>query len=326
MSSEIIILLIVCCCCLMIISGAGFWSCTGGTFDADQFDSSKCLSIGNKSDTDFVYTDPNSTPTSLEFTTCIGSIDTNETKICIDKNSGSAGIKWKWVDTDSARKCKAEVAKYRIDVSSLLDNHSVVYSYMVMGGDTDSFTFKNAPIAFLDNATIKFAVLPLSAQGRLVVQSIEKETDENTTTTLCQDTLDSAIEFSTLQVTPNVNNKPAPITCEGAVWSDWSACIKDGSPVTECGNYGMKTRKLISSDGPCQTDESQSCYTGSCPTPPSAPPPPPPQDCVLTGDWFNFTRSGLPLCVGGEKIQKRLIEVSAMYGGTCPGSTRTVPC
>jgi hypothetical protein len=142
---------------------------------------------------------------------------------------------------------------------------------------------------------------PLSAQGRLVVQSIEKETDENTTTTLCQDTLDFAIEFSTFQVTPNVN-KPSPITREGAVWGDWSPCIKDGSPVTECGNYGMKTRKLISSTGSCQKDESQSCYTGSCPTEPSASPLPPPQDCVLSGDWFNFTRSGLPLCVGGEKI------------------------
>jgi hypothetical protein len=321
MSSELIIILLIACCCCMIISGVGFWSCTGGTFDTDQFDSSKCLSRG----TGFVYTDPNSTPTSLEFTTCIGSIDTNETKLCIDKNSGSAGIQWKWVDTDSGRKCKAEVAKYRIDVSSSLDNHSTVYSYMALGGDTDSFTFKNAPTAFLDNANIKFEVLPLSAQGRLVVQSIEKETDENTTTTLCQDTLDSAIEFSTFQVTPNVN-KPSPITCEGAVWGDWSPCIKDGSPVTECGNYGMKTRKLISSTGSCQKDESQSCYTGSCPTQPSAPPLPPPQDCVLSGDWFNFTRSGLPLCVGGEKIQKRLIEVSAMYGGTCPGSTRTVPC
>ena len=163
MSSELIIILLIACCCCMIISGVGFWSCTGGTFDTDQFDSSKCLSRG----TGFVYTDPNSTPTSLEFTTCIGSIDTNETKLCIDKNSGSAGIQWKWVDTDSA---------------------------------------------------------PLSAQGRLVVQSIEKETDENTTTTLCQDTLDSAIEFSTFQVTLNVN-KPSPITCEGAVWGDWSPAV-----------------------------------------------------------------------------------------------------
>ena len=144
--------------------------------------------------------------------------------------------------------------------------------------------------------------------------------------------LGSAIDFNSLTLVAQTATPPPPPTdCTGGTWGDWGACMKGGSPVTACGNYGMKTRYLTgytpaAHGGTCVTEQSESCYTGACP---SVTPPPPPQDCVLSG-WFYFTPPGQPICSktcgGGVKTQKRVVEISAAYGGTCPTTTQQVDC
>ena len=44
-SSGIIIVLMLFCCMMSIMGLAGFWTCTGGTFDGVDFDSAKCTVI-----------------------------------------------------------------------------------------------------------------------------------------------------------------------------------------------------------------------------------------------------------------------------------------
>jgi len=206
----------------------------------------------------------------------------------------------------------------------------------VSGGSANSFRFKNCPSSFLDGTNVKFVLSPLTAQDELLITPIETEIDTNSAGTSCEDIgaggLGSAIDFNSLTLVAQTATPPPPPTdCTGGTWGDWGACMKDGSPVTACGNYGMKTRYLTgytpaAHGGTCVTEQSESCYTGACPSPT---PPPPPQDCVLSG-WFDFTPPGQPICSktcgGGVKTQKRVVEVSAAYGGTCPTTTRQVDC
>jgi len=350
MSSAIIILLVACCFFALVVGGLGFWTCTGGSFDTDQFDSDKCLSIpggdGDDDDDDGgggggggggTYTPPNSITTSSDFLECVGSIFPNETKTCFDKGSGSAGLRWKWADTDQATTCKAKVVKYRIDMSSSASNHSLIYSYTVLGGNANAFRFKNCPPTFLDGTNVKFILSPLTGSDELIVAPIETEIDTNSAGSSCEDIgaggLSSAIDFDTLTIVQKPDEIPPPPTdCTGGTWGDWGACMKDGSPVTECGNYGMKTRYLTgytpaANGGTCVTEQSESCYTGACPT---VVPPPPPQDCVLS-EWYDMIpANGSPVCSrpcgGGKKTRKRLIEISAAYGGRCGTTTEEVDC
>ncbi len=349
MSSAIIILLVACCFFALVVGGLGFWTCTGGSFDTDQFDSGKCLSIPGGDDDDGgggggggggTYTPPNSITTSSDFLACVGSIFPNETKTCFDKGSGSAGLRWNWADTDQATDCKAKVVKYRIDFSSSASNHALIYRYTVLGGNANAFRFKNCPSTFLDGTNIKFILSPLTGSDELVVAPIETELDTNSAGSSCEDigagSVASAIDFNSISVVQEPEETPPPPTdCTGGTWSDWGACMKDGSVVSECGNYGIKTRQLTgytpaANGGTCVTEQSESCYTGACPTPPSAPPPPPPQDCVLS-DWFDMVEEGQTTicsrpCGGGKKTRKRLVEISAAYGGTCPATTEEVDC
>nr|QIZ31099.1 hemicentin-like protein [Ostreococcus mediterraneus virus 2] len=351
MSSATIILLVACCFFALVVGGLGFWTCTGGSFDTNQFDSGKCLSIPGGDDDDDdddddggggggTYNPPSSTPTSSEFLSCVGSIFPNETKTCFDKGSGSAGLRWNWADTEQAADCKAKVVKYRIDFSSSASNHSLIYRHTVLGQNANAFRFKNCPSTFLDGTNIKFILSPLTGADELIIAPIETELDTNSAGSSCEDigagSVASAIDFNGISIVQEPEEPPPPPTdCTGGTWGDWGACMKDGSVVSECGNYGIKTRTLsgytpAAHGGTCVTEQSESCYTGACPTPPSAPPPPPPQDCVLS-EWFDMVEDGTNTicsrpCGGGKKTRKRLVEISAAYGGTCPATTEEVDC
>ena len=335
-----------------MLSAAGFgYTCTGGSFDLNQFDTVRCLEWPeNNSNTNTggvvggggggggggTYTPPSSIPTSGDFLKCVGSIFPNETKTCFDKSTSSAGLRWTWATTDEADECKSKVSKYRIDISSSDTNHGVIRRYTVSGGSANSFRFKNCPTSFLDGTNVKFVLSPLTAQDELLITPVETELDTNSAGESCEDigagNLVSAIDFKSLTLVVQAATPPPPATdCTGGTWGDWGACIKDGSLVTACGNYGMKTRYLTgytpaAHGGTCVTEQSESCYTGACP---SATPPPPPQDCVLSG-WFDFTPDGQRICSktcgGGVKTQKRVVEISAAYGGTCPTTTQQVAC
>jgi hypothetical protein len=233
--------------------------------------------------------------------------------------------------------CSEKVSKYKINFSSSHSGHGIIYTYTVLGGNANSFRVKNCPETFLDGTNIKFTLSALSAIDELIISPVETELDTSSAGTSCEDigvgNLASAIAFDSISVVQNPPKPPPPPTdCTGGTWGDWGPCIKDGLEVTECGKYGIKTRKLTgytpaANGGKCTTEESEACYTFACP----ADPPMAAQDCVLSKDWYDLPiEDGKPLCSktcgGGVKTQKRLVEVSAAYGGKCDIVTREVAC
>ena len=359
----IIIVLILCCCFMVIMGLAGFWTCTGGTFNSADFDSAKCLQIpgGNIAPADgdgdgdgdgggssgannmntpsWDSSNPNDVDQGENYLFCVGTVFPNDAKTCYVSGQEGAGVRWKWSDSEEATACSQKVAKWRIDVTSDSEQHAKVYSHTIEIGTASSFSFVNAPSGFVTSTFVRFRITALDASGKLIMPSVNIELDANTSTSTCGDVgISNPIQFDTLEESYTTGDQApeTPIDCVGGEWVAVGDCLVDGSPVDPdtCGpsctqNYELQgITTPASGGGECVTSKSIQIERESC----AAYTPDPAIDCVMASLpdgsplWTDATPCSVP-CGSGTKMQARAIIVDSENGGAaCGATTRNIAC
>ena len=112
-------------CFFSAVMSAGLsYTCTGGSFDPDDFDTDKCLELFPKDTSGGGgggVNDPGNYPPSDEYTVCKGLFYNEATTTCF--GGTTAGIRWEWLSSDEALDCRAKTAKYSVVISSSYNNH-----------------------------------------------------------------------------------------------------------------------------------------------------------------------------------------------------------
>jgi len=268
----IIIVLILCCCFMVIMGLAGFWTCTGGTFNSADFDSAKCIQIpgGNIAPADgdgdgdgggssgannmntpsWDSSNPNDVEQGEDYLLCVGTIFPNDAKTCYNGAEEGAGIRWVWSDNPEATACQQKVAKWRIDVTSDSEQHLNLYTHYINTGTASSFSFNNAPSGFVTGTFVRFRISAIDVYGDLLMPSVNIELDANTSTSTCGEVgISDPVNFNNLEKSLSNNRnlsgedthlppsaEPA-VDCVGGEWVAVGDCLVDGSPVdkTTCG-------------------------------------------------------------------------------------------
>jgi len=338
--------------CMMSSIGLGY-TCTGGSFDPDDFDMDKCLEWPKKS-----ASTSNTTPTST--TTpggggggnnippaedappeCTG-LFSEAISTCYSANGGLAGLRWEWTDSDESRACKDLATYYRIAVSSSKDNHLTKWAFPLQaGGENNAFNFNNAPSGWLAEQNIKFYITPLNSGEQRISDEVIAVLDTNNSSETCNAHGDPvSMTEAELVTSPSEDEDegPPPATdCTGGTWSAWGPCMSDGRALDateDCGQMGVKTRELsgytpAAHGGTCNTSDTTDCYMPSCP-----PDEPDIQDCIME-PWTSVigtSESGETLYmddVTGAKTCSAACNTSNMapgmsYPGGAPGGGKRV--
>lgn len=126
------------------------------------------------------------------------------------------------------------------------------------------------------------------------------------TRTIVQKPNEYGAKCPTMTMNMTCGQIPCPVNCEMGVWSGWTLCTK------ECGG-GLQSRsrpitvKPKNKGSACEdTQESQSCNTGSCE-----------RNCELSDKWEPFSACS-QMCGGGVQSQIKKVKVKSRAGGTCP--------
>jgi hypothetical protein len=282
--------------CMVSSIGLGY-TCTGGSFDSDDFDMDKCLEWPKKS-ASTSNTTPTSTTTpggggpsvftpSSDFNACEAQFFNEATTTCYSSQSGTAGIRWKWLDNEEADKCIEKTTKYDVVVSSSSSNHNVRYRFpAVIGRDANSFAFTNAPSGFLESQNIRFYITPLNDIDEQITRPATYELDTQNSSEVCN-AHGTPVDFGMATSLGAVGSQPSlnPTPCQGNTYTPPSACTRngvvlDGTP-DKCGD-GLISWNLDTSaadyvaakdGGACVLAHTRGC---TVPCPPDAPPPP---DC-----------------------------------------------
>jgi len=353
-STMIIIVLMICCC--LVVGLSGLYTCTGGTFDFDQFNSAKCLTIPGEDEDDggggggggggshgsstWESENPGDLNIADDYLTCVGTIFPDETRTCFNSGNEGAGVRWTWQETDEALECAQKVVKWRIDLTSGSENHGRVYSHTINQSTASSFAFINAPSGFVTNSFVRFRINALDFDGNLVLPSVNIELDASSSTASCGDVgISNAIEFSTLELefasgggSEEGSHLPPPpenpVNCTTGEWYAVGGCMVDGveeDPDT-CGPSCTQTyrRDILTPaahGGTCITEESRQVQRQSC----NPKVDDPAIDCVV-GEWFDTTGCSTS-CGTGTKTQNRPVLVDDENGGqSCPALVRQVAC
>jgi len=283
-------------CFFSAVMSAGLsYTCTGGSFDPDDFDTKKCLDLfpedtsggGGGGGT----TNPATNPTAPGTETCTYLYEDKLTT-CYDVNSGEAGVRWEWLDSDEAEACKAGVTKYGIVISSSQYNHNVKYKFPdIIGRDSNAFKFNGAPGGFLGGQNIKFEITPMNDRDEKIGNTVTATLDTNNSSETCN-AHGNAVPFSKATSLGAVGLKPnlTPTPCQGNTYTPPSACMRgdvvlDGTP-SKCGqgmiNWALDTSAAdyvaAKDGGACTLAHSRVCEV---PCPPDAPPPPACNEYVL---------------------------------------------
>ena len=360
--SAIIVVLVLFCCMLSIMGLAGFWTCTGGTFDGANFDSAKCLQVpggdvgpadvdddddaggggtNNMNTPSWDTSNPSDLEQGDEYLLCVGTVFPNDAKTCFVSDQEGAGVRWKWADSAEATACSQKVARWRIDVTSDSESHAKVYTHTINNGTASSFSFVGAPSGFVTGTFVRFRISAIDAYGALLMPSVNIELDVNTSTSTCGDVgISNPVQFDTLTVSAATNINmgddphlpPAaenPVDCVGGEWVAVGDCLVDGSPVDKdtCGPSCTQKYEL-------QNITTPAAHGGECITEKyeqiargSCNPTvmDPAIDCVV-GDWFDTTPCSAT-CGGGTKTQNRPVLVDDENNGQpCPTLVQTVAC
>ena len=206
---------------------------------------------------------------------------------CYDIDTGEAGVRWEWIDSDDAEECKNKVTKYGIVVSSSQYNHNVKYRFPdVIGRDSNAFKFNNAPSEFLEGQNVKFEITPLNDINEKIANTVVATLDTNNSTEICNAHGDP-VDFSSAELLGDVGSKPTlnPTPCEGNTYTPPTECMRDGVVLDgtpgKCGD-GLVQWSLDTSaadyvaatdGGECVLAHSRGCHV-DCP-----PDAPPPADC-----------------------------------------------
>ena len=253
----------------MVSSVAAGYTCTGGTFNPEDFDTDKCLEWpkkgggsggGSGGGGGSSNTDPNSYAPADEYAFCKGQFFNEATTTCFSNSTGIAGIRWKWLESDDATTCRMKTYKYAVVVSSSQNSHRVKYRFPdVIGNDANSFCFSGAPSGFLPNQNIKFYITPLDENDKKIGDTAEYVLDTNNSSEVCN-AHGTPVAWSQATVVedpdakdPSSEPPPDPVPCDGNVYLPQSACIRAGLELNDandpqrCGD-GFQTTELDTSD------------------------------------------------------------------------------
>lgn len=298
---AILIVFMMMCVFSVVLSAGMTYTCTGGTFDFDDFDADKCFEIpqdegsgtgaggagpsGSNDPNDYeYYSSPDGVDLGLA---CGGFLYEDAMTTCYDIGSGEAGVRWEWLDADAAEECKNLVTKYSVVVSSSKSNHIFRYRFPdVMGRNSNAFKFRGAPDDFLAGQNVKFEITPLNDLNEKIGSTVLATLDTNNSSEICNAHGD-AVDFSEATLIQDSDPQPqVPVDCEGGTWSDWGPCMMNLVDITNdpiC-KSGIQTRELSgytepSGGGTCNIEQSQSCRSEGCTVVTE-----PAQDCVV-GEW-----------------------------------------
>ncbi len=292
--SVIIVLVLIFCLCVGV-GITGFWTCTGGTWDTDKFDTSLCLKIPSSSkekdpvvdgDDEPPPRDPPKDPGNLErsnvYSNCAGTVILNETRTCFNLDTKSAAIRWGWSSIPQAATCKSKVSKWIIGVTTSKEDHKRVRSSTVTGQNANTFGFKNAPDDMIRGHHFIFRLSPVDKDDKLVMETLEIELDATDSSKACGDQgMGNLIEWSDLVLTfdgtaPD-NSLEEPSGCVGGEWNDEVPCYAyiDGvktdvsATIHDCGPPCTRTRKRTGHTAPtggkeCITSEDYTIQRQSC--------------------------------------------------------------
>lgn len=360
---EAILIVGLMACVFSAVLSAGFsYTCTGGSFDPDDFDTDKCLTLFPEDDDEGGgggggggNDDPADFPAS-NVSACSGYIHEDVTTTCYDVNSGEAGVRWAWLDSDEANVCKGYTTKYGIVVSSSSENHTLKYRFPdVMGRDMNSFKFNNAPSAFLAGQNIKFYITPMNDLNERIGNTFTATLDTNNSSETCNAHGNPVSFTSATRIEATEPQDQVPVNCAGGTWSAWGPCMMNQTDITndQICKTGIQTRTLsgytpATGGGTCNLEESQTCRSSGCANTTE-----PAQDCVL-GEWdsqlasqslniplYHDTFTGANTCSaacsgpagsypganpgGGVRVETRDIRIEQRGQGAACGDMRRTP-
>ena len=178
------------------------YTCTGGTWDFDNFEASKCVEIPEDDNTDpacNTFTTSSDCPLTCDWDTttslcsepagggggnntpnipsnseniprsehyCPGGLVMDQSNACFVKGQEKAGATWAWAEYESIKECKTKCAKYQVIVYSNQDENVAKYRYIKDGSNSSDFAFEGAPANWVTGRAVTFEVTPLTADDK----------------------------------------------------------------------------------------------------------------------------------------------------------------
>ena len=258
-NTGLFIVLMIFCVISIASSVLMSYTCTGGTWDFDNFKGSNCVKIPEEDKTDPACTtfttqsdcpldciwdtttsscgeyvggggggggsegiDPASLGNSVHYALCSGAITSNDAKTCWNENDRSAGVRWVWSEAQEQALCKGYAAKYRIVVSSNYDDHVGRYYYDKSPGTANSFRFKNSPNGWLKGMNVKFVITALTSDDKRVISPVTVELDASESTDDCDEIgAGTAVDWSEMKDMPQASPRPPPPPPTDCTGGEW---------------------------------------------------------------------------------------------------------
>ena len=362
-NTGLFIVLMIACAMSIVSAVLMSYTCTGGTWDFDNFKASKCVEIpedetdsgsgdgsgfgvgsgfgdgSGSGDASLEDVDPASLDNSEHYALCSGAILSNDAKTCWNEDEKGAGVRWEWSQAQEQALCQGYASKYRIIVSSSYDEHVGRYYYDKSVSSANSFRFKNAPNGWLKGHNVKFVVSALTSDDKRVITPFTVTLDAGESTDDCGEVGGgTATDWSEMKVVPEPDERPPPpppTDCSGGTWENEGGCMVDGVAVDIEGKGPACIQKQVlkgddfisaAHGGTCVSTK-YSLITRESENEFSQDPP---IDCVL-GPWFDQPIEGwegcTKTCGGGVKRQARSILVDDENGGEpCGDVVREKAC
>ena len=298
---AILIVGMMACVCSVVLSAGLTYTCTGGSFDPDDFDTEKCLELFPEDTSDGGGSGSGSgsggsgsgsgsggsgnVASSQHLTICGTQFFSNESRTCFT-GSEQVGVRWAWLNNDTASSCREKVAKYLVEVSSSMDNHNTKKMYNVLGKDANSVIISGASSLMTSSGNaqnVKIYITPLDASGAKISETAVAEVDTGSSDTdTCDAIGGTAVPLANfVQVTAGTAGTGED--CSGGTWSPPGPCMADDGVTELTGEVGkcgtgsalltLSGQTPASAGGTCVVEKRDRC-TKPCPVET-------PSDCVL---------------------------------------------
>jgi hypothetical protein len=201
-NTGLFIVFMIACVISILSSVLMSYTCTGGTWDFDNFEASKCVEIPEDDNTDpacNTFTTSSDCPLTCDWDTttslcsepagggggnntpnipsnseniprsehyCPGGLVMDQSNACFVKGQEKAGATWAWAEYESIKECKTKCAKYQVIVYSNQDENVAKYRYIKDGSNSSDFAFEGAPANWVTGRAVTFEVTPLTADDK----------------------------------------------------------------------------------------------------------------------------------------------------------------
>ena len=318
-NTGLFIVLMIACVISIASSVLMSYTCTGGTWDFDNFKASKCVEIpddtdpddgsdgsdgsdggGGGNNTSNIPSNSENVPISEHY--CPGGLLMDHSKACFVKGHEKAGATWAWAEYESIKECKSKCAKYQVIVYSNQDENVAKYRYIKDGGDSSDFAFEGAPANWVTGRAVTFEVTPLTADDKKLTDTATIKVTALGESDQCGDMgMSNYVNFNDLEfIFEGEGDTPPPEKkdCSGGTWvlDEEYGCLSDGvkQDKTACGpscmeKFDKKGDDFIpaSGGGTCEVTKYELFQRQSCsPRVEDAP-----IDCVW-GEWEPIPLAG----------------------------------